>query len=111
MYLILAAVAVVGGLAMNAAQKWLNEDWREVSTCQTTYWTCESTIQGRPRIVVVSGSKPTFTSEAKACEEYRAFESAMRRAMFNCNTGSNVLGGTCREVETECWLPTKEDRH
>ncbi len=105
MFVCLGAIAVGGGLGMRAVQQWLSEDWREVSTCRATYWTCESTIEGKPRLVVRTASKPTFESEAKACDEYRAFETAVRRAMFECATGSNVIGGSCVEVDTECWLP------
>ena len=107
MYVCLGAIAIGGGLGMRAMQRWLSEDWREVATCRATYWTCESTIQGLPRLIVRTGSKPTFKSEAKACDEYTAFETAMRRATFDCSTGSNVIGGSCRELETECWLPTE----
>lgn len=111
MYIVLAGVVVVIGLGMNAAQKWLSEDWREVATCRATYWSCESIVVGKPKFVVKSGSKPTFKAGSKACEEYRAFEVALRRANFECKTGSNVLSGTCRELETECWLPSEADQH
>ncbi len=111
MYLCLGSIAVGGGLGMSKVQQWLSEDWREVTTCRATYWTCEATVEGRPRLVVRTGSNPTFRNEAKACDEYRAFETAVRRATFDCNTGSNVIGGTCREVETECWLPAEQEQH
>ncbi len=106
-FIALAAVAVVGGMGMQAAQKYLSEDWREVTECRATYWSCESQVAGEAKIAV-NGRVASFFGEAKACNEYRAFKRAVDRASFECKMSRNVVPGTCEELETDCHLPGKD---
>lgn len=106
-FIAMAVIAVGGGVGMQAAQQYLSEDWREVTECRATYWSCEALVAGTAKIHV-GGRTTRFTGEAKACDEYRAYKSSMDRAEFECKMSRNVVPGTCREVETDCHLPGKD---
>jgi hypothetical protein len=98
---------VVIGVAfgIQRVQDYLNGDWAEVADCRATFWTCEAEVGGKSRI---PRTEPVvFAARAKACGEYRAYETALRRATFECSMSRSVLGGSCKEIETKCALPDK----
>ncbi len=100
------AIAVgVAGFGVQRIQQYLAGDWGEVAECRETFWTCESKVGGKAR-----SARPepvAFTASAKACDEYRAYETSLRRASFECSMSRAVVGGSCREIETDCSLPNR----
>jgi len=101
----LAVIVAVAGFTMQAVQDYLNGDWAEVSDCRQTYWTCEAQVAGKSKIPRTT--PVVFSADAKACDEYRSYETSLRRATFDCAMSRGVVGGTCRELETNCALPKK----
>ena len=105
MFVGLVAAVLVLGLGMQAFHNYLSGDWRQVAECRQSYWVCTSSFDAAP---IRNGSKtPVFNSTAKACDQYPAYESARRRAMFDCGASRIVRTGTCRESETRCSLPNR----
>lgn len=103
--LFLGAIIAGVGVSVQRVQAYLNGDWAEVADCRETYWTCTAEVIGKSRI---PRTEPVgFDASAKACGEYRAYETALRRATFECSMSRLVIGGSCRELETACELPEK----
>ena len=107
LWVTLATLATGAGWGMREAQRYFSEDWREVENCSSTYWVCEATATGKSRLPV-RGRAPTFLAEAKACEEFGAYETALRRALFDCSMGGTIVGGSCRELQTDCAISSKQ---
>ncbi len=105
LFVFLGALIAGVGVGVSKVQAYLNGDWAEVADCRATYWTCTAEVVGKSRIPRTEPVK--FDAEAKACGEYRAYETALRRATFECSMSRSVLGGSCREAETKCELPEK----
>ncbi len=104
---VLVVLAIGGAFAMDALQTYLSGDWTEVRDCRETYWTCEAEWDAKARIPQTA--PVTFDGVAKACDEYHAYRKAAERARFDCAMSRRVLGTTCAEVETDCFLP--QDHH
>lgn len=102
---LLGSILLGAGIGMTAVSNWLAGDWRKVQDCEATYWTCEATVAGAPR---TGGNELVgFTRIARSCHEYQAWETAVRRASFDCSMGRDVVGQTCKLHEAECLLPTQ----
>ena len=98
-------LVLVGSLAgVHLVSKWYEADWRAVSECRATYFSCTSTATGQPRLESLNRPAPTFEGHAKGCQHYPAWERAIFRAMFECQTSTRVQHGSCFEVSTECDL-------
>ncbi len=102
-FLLLAGIVIGLGGGMRALHTWLQGDWRHLTECEESYWTCVAEFEGRPP---AGGRDPLkYLGLARSCEEYRAYESAIRRADFNCRTSGVARIDTCREVDIHCSLP------
>ncbi|HCP44924.1 MAG TPA: hypothetical protein DIU15_02695 [Deltaproteobacteria bacterium] len=105
MFLGLITAVVVLGYAMQSFHTYINGDWRQVAECRQSYWVCTSSFDGSP--IRQGGKTPVFSSTSRACDQYPAYESARRRAMFDCGSSRSVRQGSCRESETRCSLPNR----
>ena len=105
LFLVLGVVIAGVGVGVQKVQDYLNGDWAEVADCRETFWTCHADVGGKSKIPRTEPVK--FGASAKACGEFRAYETALRRATFECSMSSSVLGGSCRELETVCELPER----
>lgn len=104
-FLLLGGLLAGAGIGMTAVSNWLAGDWRKVADCKETYWTCDATVAGAPR---TGGNELIgFSRIARSCHEYEAWETAVRRASFDCSMGRDVVGRTCKLHEAACELPEK----
>ena len=105
LFLFLGVIIAGVGVGVQKVQAYLNGDWAEVADCRETYWNCTAEVVGKSKIPRTEPA--SFKAEAKACGEFRAYETSLRRATFECSMSGTVLGGSCRELETVCELPEK----
>jgi hypothetical protein len=100
-------VLIVGlGAMMRGMQAYIAGDWRSVAACRSTYWQCHSEFSGAS--VAARGSM-TFTADAKACAQVKAYDTAIRRAGLDCTLSRSTRRNSCREVKTQCGLPNSPD--
>jgi len=104
-FVLMGSLLLGGGIGMTAVSNWLAGDWRKVQDCEATYWTCDAVVAGAPR---TGGNELVgFSRLARSCHEYAAWETAVRRASFDCSMGRDVVGSTCKLQEADCRLPTQ----
>ncbi len=99
---ILGAIALGGLLGVEVASRWFSADARAIRDCPATYWTCESHAGADARIE--GTEKPSFLGEARGCVQFRAWEAAAHRALFDCQVSTRAETGSCHELETTCEL-------
>jgi len=102
---LIVLIVGLGGL-MRGMQAYIAGDWRSVASCRSTYWQCRSEFSG---MSVAARGDVTFTAEAKACNQIKAYDSAIRRAGLDCSLSRSARRNSCREVKTQCGLPNSPD--
>ena len=102
---VLAGVLAAAGIGLTSFSGWLAGDWRKVSECSSTYWTCEAIVGGANE---EGGGQPAaFTRLARSCREFDAWEVAVRRASFDCTMERDIVPASCKLVEATCALPDR----
>ena len=100
-----SAAFLFAAVGLLRVSDWLAGDWRKVRECSATYWTCEAIVAGEPR--EGAGGPVPFSRLARSCSEYDAWETAIRRATFDCTMERGVAGPTCKLAEAACALPER----